>query len=108
MALTGIGVKIFVIQAPRWVTTGVYLLMGWLSVLAVGEMLRTLPIGGLVWLGLGGVFFTVGAVIYILKRPNLYPGIFGFHEFWHIFVILGCLSHFIAITISVAPGGALP
>jgi hemolysin III len=108
MALIGIGVKIFVIQAPRWVTTGVYLLMGWLSVLAVGEMLRTLPVAGLVWLGLGGSFFTVGAVIYILKRPNLFPGIFGFHEFWHIFVILGCLSHFIAIAISVAPGGVLP
>ncbi|MDD5369485.1 MAG: hemolysin III family protein [Anaerolineaceae bacterium] len=108
MALTGIGVKIFVIQAPRWVTTGVYLLMGWLSVLAAGEMLRTLPTAGLVWLALGGASFTVGAVIYILKRPNLFPGVFGFHELWHIFVILGCLSHFIAIVISVAPVGLLP
>jgi hemolysin III len=97
IALSGVTVKVFVINAPRWVTAGIYLLMGWLSVLATGEILQRLTPGALAWLVAGGLFFTVGAVIYILKRPNPRPGVFGFHEIWHIFVILGCLSHFILI-----------
>jgi hemolysin III len=97
IALVGVTVKLFIIKAPRWVTAGVYLVMGWLSILAVQEIVRTLPVSALVWLVMGGLFFTVGAVVYIRKWPDFYPGVFGFHEVWHIFVILGCLSHFILI-----------
>jgi hemolysin III len=103
MALIGIIVKLFVINAPRWVSAGIYLVMGWLSVMAVQEMLRAMPVGALVWLVLGGLFYTVGAVIYITKKMDFYPGVFGFHEVWHIFVILGSLSHFIVIAGFVAP-----
>jgi len=103
MALIGVTVKLFVIQAPRWLTAGVYLVMGWLSIAAVGEMVRAMPVGMLVWLFLGGAFFTFGAIIYITKRLDFAPGVFGFHEVWHIFVILGCLSHYIAIAVFVAP-----
>ena len=103
LALIGVGVKIFVINAPRWVTAGVYLLMGWLSIIAVGEILQVLPLGGLLCLVLGGIFFTLGAVIYITKRMDFFPGVFGFHETWHIFVILGCLTHYILILVYVAP-----
>jgi hemolysin III len=102
LALAGIIIKMFVIKAPRWVTAGIYLVMGWLSVLAVGEMIASMPAGALTWLVAGGLFYTVGAVVYIAKRPNFVPGVFGFHELWHIFVILGCLSHFILIAIYVA------
>jgi len=97
MALSGVALKIFFIRAPRWVTTGIYLGMGWFSVLAVNEMLRTMPSGVIIWLVAGGLFFTAGAVVYVLKRPNPRPGLFGFHEIWHLFVILGCLSHFIVV-----------
>ena len=103
MALTGVGVKVFMMNAQRWITTGIYLLMGWFSVLAISEMLRTMPPGAILWLVAGGLFFTIGAVIYILKRPNPRPGVFGFHEIWHIFVILGCLSHFLVVAGYVAP-----
>jgi hemolysin III len=102
MALIGIIVKLFVINAPRWVSAGIYLVMGWLSVMAVQEMLRAMPVGALVWLVLGGLFYTVGAVIYITKKMDFYPGVFGFHEVWHIFVILGSLSHFIVIAVYIA------
>jgi hemolysin III len=95
LALAGIGVKLFVINAPRWVTAGVYLVMGWLSLAAVGEILASVPLGAIFWLVTGGLFFTVGAVIYVLKKPNFFPGLFGYHEVWHIFVILGALSHFV-------------
>ena len=102
MALAGIIVKLFVIHAPRWVTAGIYLLMGWMAIIGVREMLLRMPGGALVWLALGGLFFTAGAVIYILKKPDLFPGRFGFHEVWHIFVILGCLCHFVVIVGYVA------
>ncbi len=106
LALVGVIVKLFVIHAPRWITAGVYLVMGWLSIIAVREIVTKLPPGALVWLVLGGLFFTIGAVIYIRKWPDFYPGVFGFHEVWHIFVILGCLSHFIVIAAFVAPSAA--
>ncbi len=54
-------------------------------------------------LALGGLAFTVGAVIYMLKRPNPLPGVFGFHEIWHIFVILGAFSHYALVAFYVAP-----
>jgi len=97
MALVGIVVKLFVINAPRWVTAGTYLVMGWMAVLAAGEMLRSMPAAAILWLALGGLFYTVGAVIYITKKMDFYPGVFGFHEVWHIFVILGALCHFVLI-----------
>lgn len=102
MALSGIAVKLFIIHAPRWLTAGIYLLMGWMAVIAVNEILATMPIGALVWLLAGGVLFTLGALVYILKRPDFFPGVFGFHEVWHIFVILGCLAHFILVAAYVA------
>ncbi len=97
IALIGVGFKVFVINAPRWITTGIYLAMGWLSIMGIGEILRTMPVGAIAWLVAGGLWFTFGAMIYILKKPNPRPDVFGFHEIWHIFVILGCLSHFILI-----------
>ena len=103
MALIGIAVKLFILGAPRWITAGIYLLMGWLALLAVKPMFLAMPTSALVWLLLGGLFFTVGAVVYMTRRPDFYPGVFGFHELWHIFVILGCLSHFIMIAAYVAP-----
>ena len=102
MALTGIAVKLFIISAPRWLTAGIYLLMGWMAVIAIREMLTAMPVGALVWLLAGGILFTLGALVYILKRPDFFPGVFGFHEVWHIFVILGCLAHFILVAAYVA------
>jgi hemolysin III len=102
LALLGAALKLAFIQAPRGVTAGVYLLMGWLSVVAIGEMLSTMPPGALAWLFAGGAFFTLGALVYIFKRPDFLPGVFGFHEVWHIFVILGCLSHYVLIAAYVA------
>ncbi len=106
LALIGAGVKLVVIHAPRWVTAGLYLLMGWLAIAASGEILSRLPAGALAWLVAGGLFFTGGAVIYILKKPNLFGGRFGFHEIWHVFVILGAFSHFMLMAVYIAPAGA--
>ena len=102
MAIVGIVVKVFVIRAPRWLTAAIYLAMGWLCLMGIRVMLATMPMSALLWLLLGGIFFSVGAIVYVTKRPDFYPGVFGFHELWHIFVILGCLSHFILMAAYVA------
>ena len=103
LALIGIGVKIFFIHAPRWVTAGVYVIMGWLCVIGGQEIIAALPVGALIWMVVGGVIFTLGAIVYITKAMDFVPGVFGFHEVWHIFVILGALAHFIAIAFYIAP-----
>jgi hemolysin III len=104
LAIVGIGVKIFFINAPRWASTAVYVIMGWLALLGVREMLAALPPGALIWLAAGGVIFTLGAVVYITKTMNFKPGVFGFHEVWHLFVIFGALAHFVMIAVYIAPG----
>jgi hemolysin III len=96
LALVGIVVKIFVIRAPRWVNAGIYLLMGWLCVAAVGQM-AVLPAWVLVWMIVGGVTYTLGAIVYMTKIFNFAPGVFGFHEVWHIFVLVAAAAHFIAV-----------
>jgi hemolysin III len=105
LAILGIVVKMFIIEAPRWLSAGIYIMMGWLSIAAVGEMLRVLPSATIVWLIIGGIVYTIGGVIYISRIFDFYPGKFGFHEVWHIFVILGALAHFIAISLFVVPYG---
>jgi hemolysin III len=103
MAIVGVAVKVFSIRAPRWLSTVIYLAMGWLCLMGIRVMLAEMPMSALIWLLLGGIFFSLGAIVYVTKRPNFYPGVFGFHELWHIFVILGCLCHFIVVAVYVAP-----
>jgi hemolysin III len=103
IALAGVITKMIIIKGPRWLSAVTYVIMGWLALFAIKEMLRVLPAAALFWLVLGGVMFTLGAVIYATKAFNWKPGVFGFHEVWHIFVILGCVCHFILIAFYVAP-----
>ncbi len=104
LAIIGIAVKLFVINAPRWITAGVYLVMGWLAIMGVQEILRTMPTAAIIWLVLGGLFYSLGAIIYITKFLDFFPGKFGFHEVWHIFVILGAFSHYFVILKYIALG----
>lgn len=94
IALAGILIKIFWIQAPRWLSTIIYVLMGWMAIVVIIPLIEVLQVQALVWLLIGGVFFTTGAIIYALKKPDPYPGILGFHEIFHLFVLLGSFSHF--------------
>jgi len=97
IALIGTVLKIFFINVPRWFSTGIYLFMGWLCMVAVYPLVMTLETACMVWLALGGLFYSVGALIYALKRPDPWPGVFGFHEIWHFMVILGSFCHFWAV-----------
>ncbi len=97
LALIGILVKIFYIGAPRWLNAVIYVVMGWFSVAAAGQMLATLPVWVFTWLIIGGVIYTLGAIVYATKIFNFKPGVFGFHEVWHIFVLLAAAAHYVAV-----------
>ncbi len=97
LAVIGIVVKIFYIRAPRWLNAGIYIVMGWLVLAVIGQIVANLSPWVLTWLIVGGVTYTLGAVVYMTKMFNFKPGVFGFHEVWHIFVLLAALFHFIAV-----------
>ena len=103
LTLVGMFVTIFAIDGPRWLGVALYLALGWLVVIVVWPLVHRLSPEGLAWLALGGAFYSVGAVIYAVKKPDPVPGVFGFHEIFHIFVMLGSLSHFVAIVRAVLP-----
>ncbi len=94
VAIVGILIKIFWMNAPRWLSTAIYVLMGWLAVGAIFPLINALQTGAILSLLAGGLFYTIGAVIYALKKPDPFPGILGFHEIFHLFVLAGSISHF--------------
>lgn len=93
LAVLGTGFKLFWMGAPRVLSTGLYLAMGWVVLVAMKPLIEAMPVGALVWLAAGGLFYTIGAIIYGIKKPNLSKGL-GFHEIFHLFCILGSFSHF--------------
>lgn len=94
LAVAGIIMTVVWFGAPRWLTTAVYLLMGWLVIIAFYPLIHSLPVGGITWLVVGGLLYTVGAVIYGFKWPRINSSWFGFHEIFHLFVIGGSLGHY--------------
>lgn len=94
IALGGIVLKGFWFNIPRWVSTLIYALMGWLVVIAFFPLVKAIPLGGFLWLVAGGLLYTIGALIYGLKWPNITSKFIGFHEIFHIFVLMGSFSHF--------------
>ena len=81
-------------NAPRWLSTLIYAVMGWMIILAIYPLAKAIPAQGTLFLVMGGLFYTIGAVIYGLKWPKINFKYFGFHEIFHIFVLAGSLSHF--------------
>lgn len=101
LAVLGVLFKLFWIGAPRFLSVALYLALGWLSVVAIAPLLQALPVGALVWMLVGGLFYTVGALIYATKRPDPWPRSFGFHALWHLFVLAGSISHFVMVFVYV-------
>lgn len=97
LAVIGIVLKVVWFNAPRWIYTSFYVIMGWLAVIAIVPLIRTIPLTGFVLLAAGGIFYTIGAIIYGLRWPLRNSKYFGFHEIFHIFVMLGSLSHYILV-----------
>ena len=94
LAIGGIVLKSISMNIPRWVSTAIYIIMGWLVIIAFYPLKRVIPLAGLGWLIGGGVFYTVGAIIYAKKWPKFTCKWFGFHELFHLFVMAGSACHF--------------
>jgi hemolysin III len=94
ITILGTFFKIYWITAPRWLSTSIYLGMAWMAVLIIIPLIRTLNPESIIWLAAGGVFYTIGAIIYGMKKPDPLPGVLGFHEIFHLFVLAGSVCHF--------------
>ena len=103
LATLGIVFKLWWLDAPVWLSTGLYLLLGWLALGIMPVLLQTLSAGGLLLLFLGGLLYSVGAVIFAVERPDFYPGVFGHHELWHLFVLAGGACHYLLLLIYLTP-----
>jgi hemolysin III len=96
-AALGIAFSVAWINAPRALCSGTYVLLGWVALICVPQLSSALPATPLILIASGGVLYTAGAVIFALGRPNPWPRTFGFHEIFHVFVILAAVAHFVAM-----------
>ena len=95
-ALVGVMLKVFFTGKFRIISTIIYLIMGWSVIFAIVPLVKSLGAGGSIVLTTGGVLYTIGGVIYATKRPKLWKN-FGFHELFHIFVLLGAITMFFVV-----------
>lgn len=100
-ALVGIGFRMFWLTAPRWVYVPCYIALGWAALFFLPELQRTGGTAVIVLIIVGGVLYSIGAVIYALKKPDFSPNWFGFHELFHALTIAAFACHYIAVAISV-------
>lgn len=96
-ALAGVIITLLWVDAPRWLTASLYLTLGGASVIAVPQILDRAGAVALALLVGGGLLYVVGAAVYVLKRPNPAPAVFGYHEIFHAFVIAAAIAHYTAI-----------
>lgn len=103
LALLGFVFSVFMYRYSRWLSAILYIGMGWISLIMAPRLVRALPITPLVLLLLGGISYTIGAIIYAARRPNPFPKVFGFHEIFHLFVIAGGTLFAIVMWLWVLP-----
>ncbi|MGM7670839.1 PAQR family membrane homeostasis protein TrhA [Microbacterium sp. A93] len=99
----GILFRVFWINAPRWLYVALYLVLGWAAVMYMADLLQA-NVAMMVLVCVGGLLYTGGAIVYAMKKPNPWPGHFGFHEIFHLCTVLAFLCHWTAcLLISLAP-----
>jgi hemolysin III len=99
-AVLGIVLRNAFRQPPRWLFVGLYLALGWIAVGIVPDVLRHGGVAVLVLLGVGGLFYSGGALVYALRRPDPSPRWFGFHEIFHACTLLAFVSHYVAVSLT--------
>ncbi|WP_042142880.1 hemolysin III family protein [Paucisalibacillus sp. EB02] len=97
LALLGVLYKLIWFKAPRWLSTALYVILGWIIIFFSPSLLEVISSTGMVLLLLGGLSYTVGALIYWLKPKFLEFKHMGFHEIFHIFILVGSLFHFLCV-----------
>lgn len=94
-ALLGILFRVFWVDAPRWLYVALYVVLGWAAVMYIVDLMRA-NAAMMILVIIGGVLYTAGAVVYAVKKPNPWPGSFGFHEIFHVCTVLAFLCHWTA------------
>jgi hemolysin III len=96
-ALAGALFKLVWIDAPGWLAAATYVLIGWIAIIATPELVNRLGIAAVGSLALGGILYSVGAVIYTRKRPDPVPAVFGYHELFHLLVIVAAALQYVVV-----------
>jgi hemolysin III len=104
-AAAGVTLSLVWITAPRWLQAACYLALGWVSVVALPQLADRAGMAPFALLAAGGLLYSLGAMVYALQRPNVWPRTYGFHEVFHTLVIAAALTHFIAMAGWVVPSG---
>jgi hemolysin III len=103
VAITGAAIAISPLEAPRWLGTLGYMAVGWLTVVPFVQIMQALPWQATGLIVLGGILYTIGAIVYATRKPNPFPRWFGFHEVFHLFVVAASTAHYLAIWRYVLP-----
>lgn len=101
LAMIGLIYKLIYIQGPRWLTVLIYVLMGWMVVIPLYHLIAAIPALSLWLLIAGGIAYTAGGLIYAMKKPDPVPGIFGFHEIFHLLILAGAALHYFVVYIAI-------
>src|SRR2546430_1455431 len=96
-AVLGVGLKMIVPNAPRWLSAPLYIALGWVAIAVLPDIARLGGVTVLVLLVAGGVAYSVGAVFYALRRPNPWPTVFGHHEFFHACTLVAAICHQVGV-----------
>jgi hemolysin III len=102
-AIAGAIVEMVWIDHPKWVAALIYMSLGWVAAVAFPELWSAIGVGGTLLVAAGGLLYTAGAVVYATQRPDPNPRVFGYHEVFHLFVILAAAAHFAAIAFFALP-----
>ena len=100
-AALGVLKALFWVHGPKWIVAVLAVSVGWLAVFYAQALLKTIGVGPVLWMGLGGVLYSLGALVYAVKRPDPWPAVFGYHEVFHALVIAAAICHFIAVSSSL-------
>ncbi|MSW59960.1 MAG: DNA-binding protein, partial [Actinobacteria bacterium] len=100
-ALAGVAVRVFWVGAPRWLYVANYLLLGWVAIIYTPQLYREGGLWVLLPIIIGGLFYSIGAIFYALKKPGRNAKYFGFHELFHIFVLAAWISQYIAVSMAI-------
>lgn len=103
LAIIGMVLKIWFIHAPRYVSSAFYVSLGWIALVPFLQLVKNLPMGAIILMAVGGVTYTLGAIIYATKIFDFFPKRFGFHEIFHLFIGAGSIVHYIMILIYIIP-----
>jgi hemolysin III len=102
-AIVGIVLHVLWIDAPKWISATLYVLLGWTGVLAMPELVGRVGWTATGLLALGGMLYSAGAAVYAFRRPDPAPAVFGYHEVFHALVVAAALAHYTAVVLYVVP-----